>query len=66
VLSCGLAALAFSNLPTLRQFGWLSAFAMLAALTADLLILRPAITFLMRLQRQFRLFNWHVRRRDAN
>jgi uncharacterized protein len=50
----------------LRQFGWLSAFAMLAALTADLLILRPAITFLMRLQRQFRLFNWHVRRRDAN
>jgi uncharacterized protein len=42
----------FSNLPTLRQFGWLSAFAMLAALTADLLILRPAITFLMRLQRR--------------
>ena len=52
VLSCGLAALAFSNLPTLRQFGWLSAFAMLAALAADLLILRPAITFLMRLQRR--------------
>jgi uncharacterized protein len=52
VLSCGLAALGFSNLPTLRQFGWLSAFAMLAALTADLLILRPAITFLMRLQRR--------------
>jgi uncharacterized protein len=66
VLSCGLAALAFSNLPTLRQFGWLSAFAMLAALTADLLILRPAITFLMRLQRQFGHFNWQVRRRDAN
>src|SRR5271154_19689 len=66
VLSCGLAALAFSNLPTLRQFGWLSAFAMLAALAADLLILRPAITFLMRLQRQFGLFHWQVRRRDAN
>jgi hypothetical protein len=52
VLSCGLAALTFSNLPTLRQFGWLSAFAMLAAVTADLLILRPAITFLMRIQRR--------------
>ena len=49
VLSCGLAALTYSNLPTLRLFGWLSAFAMLAALVADLLILRPAITFLMRL-----------------
>ena len=66
VLSCGLAALAFSNLPTLRLFGWLSAFAMIAAITADLLILRPAITFLMRLQRQFRLVNWQVRRRDAS
>jgi predicted RND superfamily exporter protein len=66
VLSCGLAALAFSNLPTLRLFGWLSAFAMLAALTADLLILRPAITFLMRLQRQFKISNWQVRRSDAS
>jgi len=36
----------------LRLFGWLSAFAMLAALVADLLILRPTITFLMRLQRK--------------
>jgi predicted RND superfamily exporter protein len=53
VLSCGLAALAFSNLPLLRLFGWLSAFAMLAALVADLLILRPTIAFLMRLTRKW-------------
>ena len=52
VLACGLEALAFSNLPMLRLFGWLSAFAMLAALVADLLILRPTITFLMRLARR--------------
>jgi hypothetical protein len=48
VLACGLAALTFSSLPSLRLFGWLSAFAMLAALVADFLILRPAITFLTR------------------
>ena len=48
VLACGLAVTAFSDLPTLRLFGWLSAFAMLMALTADLLILRPTITFLLR------------------
>jgi predicted RND superfamily exporter protein len=48
VLACGLAVTAFSNLPSLRLFGWLSAFAMLAALAADLLILRPTFTFLMR------------------
>ncbi len=52
VLACGLEALAFSNLPMLKLFGWLSAFAMLAALVADLLILRPTITFLMRLARR--------------
>jgi uncharacterized protein len=51
VLACGLAALTYSNLPSLRLFGWLSAFAMLAALVADLLILRPTITYLMRLGR---------------
>jgi hypothetical protein len=43
VLACGLAVTAFSNLPSLRLFGWLSAFAMLAALVADLLILRPTV-----------------------
>ena len=53
VLACGLAALALSDLPALRLFGWLSAFAMLAALVADLLILRPTITFLLRRSRRF-------------
>ena len=50
VLACGLATLALSALPALRVFGWLSAVAMLAALVGDLLILRPTITYLMRLR----------------
>jgi uncharacterized protein len=49
VLACGLAVTVFSDLPSLRLFGWLSAFAMIAALIADLFILRPTITFLQRL-----------------
>ncbi len=53
VLACGLAMTVFSDLPSLRVFGWLSAFAMLAALTADLFILRPTATFLYRLARRF-------------
>jgi predicted RND superfamily exporter protein len=48
VLACGLAALVLSDLPALRLFGWLSALAVLAALVADLLILRPIITALLR------------------
>ena len=52
VLACGLIVTVFSDLPSLRLFGWLSAFAMLAALAADLLILRPTITFLSRLARR--------------
>jgi predicted RND superfamily exporter protein len=52
VLACGLIVTVFSDLPSLRLFGWLSAFAMLAALAADLLILRPTMTFLSRLARQ--------------
>ena len=52
VLACGLTVTVFSDLPSLRLFGWLSAFAMLAALAADLLILRPTVTFLSRLARQ--------------
>jgi uncharacterized protein len=52
VLACGLAALVFSSLPPLRLFGWLGALAMLAALVADLLILRPVVTFLLRLGRR--------------
>jgi len=46
VLACGLAMTVFSDLPSLRLFGWLSAFAMLAALVADLTILRPTTMFL--------------------
>lgn len=51
VLACGLVVTVLSDLPSLRLFGWLSAFAMLAALAADLLILRPTATFLSRLAR---------------
>jgi predicted RND superfamily exporter protein len=53
VLACGLAVMVFSDLPSLRLFGWLSAFAMLAALTADLLILRPTAMYLHQLARRF-------------
>jgi predicted RND superfamily exporter protein len=53
VLACGLAVTVFSDLPSLRLFGWLSAFAMLAALTADLLILRPTAMFLTSLARKY-------------
>ena len=53
VLACGLAVMVFSDLPSLRLFGWLSAFAMLAALTADLLILRPTAMFLNQLARRW-------------
>jgi len=49
VLACGLAVTVFSDLPSLRLFGWLSAFSMLSALVADLLILRPTVMFLRRL-----------------
>ena len=48
VLACGLAVTVFSDLPTLRLFGWLSAFAMMMALVADLVILRPTVTVLLR------------------
>ena len=48
VLACGLIVTVFSDLPMLRLFGWLSAFAMLMALVADLLILRPTVTVLLR------------------
>jgi predicted RND superfamily exporter protein len=52
VLACGLAVTVFSDLPSLRLFGWLSAFAMLAALVADLTILRPTTMFLHQLIRR--------------
>jgi hypothetical protein len=53
VLACGLAVMVFSDLPSLRLFGWLSAFAMLAALTADLLILRPTAMWVNQFGRRF-------------
>ena len=53
VLACGLIVTVFSDLPSLRLFGWLSAFAMIAALVADLLILRPTAMFLRTLARRF-------------
>ena len=58
VLICGLAATAFSNLPTLRIFGWLSAFAMFAAIVGDLTILRPMITFFLRQERRTGARRW--------
>ncbi len=54
VLACGLFVTVFSNLPSLRLFGWLSAFAMLMALVADLTILRPTIMLLYRWSRKRR------------
>jgi predicted RND superfamily exporter protein len=54
VLACGLAVTVLSDLPSLRTFGWLSAFAMIAALVADLLILRPTAVYLFRLGKRGR------------
>jgi len=53
VLACGLAVTVLSDLPSLRIFGWLSAFAMIAALVADLLILRPTAMYVNQLARRF-------------
>ena len=47
VLACGLGVTILSDLPSLRLFGWLSAFTLLAALVGDLLIL-PATTMWLR------------------
>ena len=47
VLASGMAATVFSDLPSLRLFGWLTAFTLLAALAGDLLIL-PATVVLVR------------------
>jgi predicted RND superfamily exporter protein len=52
VLACGLAMTVLSSLPSLRLFGWLSAFAMVAALVADLFMLRPIATFLSKIVRR--------------
>ncbi len=47
VLASGMAATVFSDLPSLRLFGWLTASTLLAALAGDLLIL-PATVVLVR------------------
>jgi predicted RND superfamily exporter protein len=54
VLACGLVVTVFSDLPSLRLFGWLSAFAMISALVADLFILRPTAMFLINLSDRIR------------
>jgi predicted RND superfamily exporter protein len=54
VLACGLVVTVFSDLPSLRLFGWLGAFAMVAALVADLFILRPTAMFLINLSERIR------------
>jgi predicted RND superfamily exporter protein len=54
VLACGLAVTVFSDLPSLRLFGWLSAFAMIAALVGDLFILPATVMFLRKLTRRAR------------
>jgi uncharacterized protein len=61
VLACGLVVTVFSDLPSLRLFGWLSAFAMVAALFADLFILRPTAMFLINLQQRLRGTSSHAK-----
>jgi predicted RND superfamily exporter protein len=51
VLACGLAVTVVSDLPSLRLFGWLSAFTLLAALAGDLLILPATVMLLRRITR---------------
>ncbi len=54
VLACGLVVTVFSDLPSLRLFGWLSAFSMIAALIADLFILRPTAMWLINMSQRIR------------
>jgi predicted RND superfamily exporter protein len=54
VLAFGLGVTIFSDLPSLRLFGWLGSFTLLAALGGDLLILPATAIFLRRLIRRFR------------
>jgi uncharacterized protein len=61
VLACGLVVTVFSDLPSLRLFGWLSAFSMVAALIADLFILRPTSMFLINLSERIRGTGSHAK-----
>src|SRR5271156_4812854 len=65
VLACGLVVTVFSDLPSLRLFGWLSAFAMVSALIADLFILRPTAMFLINLSDRIRGTGRHAKPADG-
>ena len=52
VLAFGLSVTVLSDLPSLRLFGWLSGFTLLAALVGDLLILPASVVALRKLQRR--------------
>ena len=54
VLACGLGVTIFSDLPSLRLFGWLSAFTLVAALVGDLLILPATVMWLRTVMEKFR------------
>ena len=54
VLACGPVVTVFSDLSLLRLFGWLSVFSMMAALVADLVILRPTSMWLINLREKIR------------
>jgi predicted RND superfamily exporter protein len=51
VLACGLGVTILSDLPSLRLFGWLSAFTLIAALIGDLLILPSTVMWLRSVMR---------------
>jgi uncharacterized protein len=53
VLACGLGVTILSDLPSLRLFGWLSAFTLIAALIGDLLILPATVMWLRAALRRF-------------
>jgi len=52
VLAFGLAVTVFSDLPSLRLFGWLSAFTLMAALIGDLLIMPATVMWLRTMLRR--------------
>jgi predicted RND superfamily exporter protein len=54
VLACGLGVTIISDLPSLRLFGWLSAFTLIAALVGDLLILPATAMWLRTMTRRLR------------
>lgn len=54
VLAVGLGVTTFSSLPSLRLFGWLTAFTLLAGVIADLFLLPAVILTFRRLWQRFR------------